>query len=58
MLVAGKVVVELKVVERILSLHEAQFLSYLRLTGNKLGLLINFHALTIKQGLKRIVNNL
>lgn len=58
LLVAGKVIVELKVVERLLLVHEAQLLSYLRLTENKLGLLMNFHAPTIKNGLKRIVNNL
>ncbi|MGD8640387.1 MAG: GxxExxY protein [Gammaproteobacteria bacterium] len=58
MLVAGKVVIELKVVDRVLPVHEAQLLSYLRLTDKKLGLLINFHAPRVKDGLKRIVNNL
>jgi len=58
LLVERKVIVELKVVERILPVHEAQLLSYLRLTGKRLGLLINFHAPMIKTGLKRIVNNL
>lgn len=57
-LVAQKVIVELKVVERVLPVHEAQLLSYLRMTGKKLGLLINFHAPTVREGLKRIVNNL
>ncbi|MGD8568572.1 MAG: GxxExxY protein [Gammaproteobacteria bacterium] len=58
MLVAEKVVVELKVVDRVLPVHEAQLLSYLRLTEKKLGLLVNFHAPRVKDGLKRIVNNL
>lgn len=57
-LVEEKVIVELKVVERVLPVHEAQLLSYLRLTGKRLGLLINFHAPTVREGLKRVVNNL
>ncbi len=56
--VAGRVVLELKVVERLRMIHEAQLLSYLRLTGMKLGLLINFHEAMLKSGIKRIVNNL
>jgi len=49
-----KVVVELKCVERILPIHEAQLLTYLRLSGLKVGLLINFHAATLKEGIKRL----
>ena len=58
MVVAGKVILELKVVERLLPVHEGQLLSYLRLTGMKLGLLINFNVPVLWQGVKRIVNNL
>ena len=58
MLVANKVVVELKVVEQILPVHEAQLLSYLRLSGCRLGLLVNFNSPVLKSGIRRIVNNL
>ena len=58
MLVARKVVVELKVVESLLPVHKAQLLSYLKLSGIKLGLLINFNEALVKDGIKRIVNNL
>jgi GxxExxY protein len=50
----SKVVVELKCVEKILPIHEAQLLTYLRLSGLKIGLLINFHAATLKDGIKRL----
>ena len=50
-----QVVVELKSVERMLPLFEAQLLTYLKLTGMRLGLLINFNVPTIKEGIKRIV---
>ena len=53
-----KVIVELKAVENILPVHEAQLLSYLRLTGMKLGLLINFHVPVLKTGIRRVVNRL
>ena len=52
------VIVELKAVERLLPIHEAQLLSYLKLSGKRLGLLINFHVLRLKDGYKRIVNGL
>jgi GxxExxY protein len=42
----------------LLPIHEAQLLSYLKLSGKKLGLLINFHVLRLKDGYKRIVNGL
>jgi GxxExxY protein len=58
MLVADKVVVELKVVESLLPVHRAQLLSYMRLSGIKLGLLINFNEAVVKDGVKRIVNKL
>jgi GxxExxY protein len=57
-LVSKKVIVELKAVENILPVHEAQLLSYLRLTGLKLGLLINFHVPVLKTGIRRVVNRL
>lgn len=56
LLVAGNVVVELKCVDAILPIHEAQLLSYLKLTGFKVGLLINFKVPVLKQGIKRISN--
>jgi GxxExxY protein len=52
------VTVEFKTVETLLPVHEAQLLSYLKLTGLPVGLLINFHVSVLKHGLKRIVNNL
>lgn len=58
LLVAGKVVVELKSVEQLLAIHEAQLLSYLRLARMKLGLLINFNVPVLRSGVRRIVNNL
>ena len=58
MLVANKVVVELKVVDSLLPVHKAQLLSYMKLSGKKLGLLINFNEAVVKDGVKRIVNKL
>jgi GxxExxY protein len=51
------VIVELKAVERIIPVHEAQLLSYLKLAKLRVGLLLNFHTPVLKSGLKRIVNN-
>jgi GxxExxY protein len=47
--------VEVKAVERLLPVHTAQILTYLRLTGHKVGLLMNFNAVMLKDGLRRIV---
>lgn len=58
MVVANKIVLELKAVEHLLPVHEAQLLSYLRLAHLKLGLLINFNVPALKAGIKRIVNDL
>ena len=58
LLVDGKVVVEVKAVERLLPLHHAQLLSYLKLGGYKIGLLLNFHTLHLRDGIKRIVNGI
>lgn len=55
--VKGSVIIEIKAVERIGPVHEAQLLSYLKLTGMKVGLLLNFHVPVLKSGIKRIVNN-
>lgn len=56
LLVEPGVIVELKTVDRLLTIHEAQLLSYLKSTGLRLGLLINFHAEMLTRGLKRLVN--
>ncbi len=50
-----KAIVEIKCVERILPVHEAQLLTYLRLSGLKVGLIVNFHVPYIKEGIKRLV---
>lgn len=51
------VIVEVKAVERLIPVHDAQLLSYLKLHDKKVGLLMNFHVSILKNGLKRIVNN-
>ena len=53
LVVDGKVLVELKSVERLLPVHRSQTLSYLRLSGLPLGLLINFNGVTLRQGVRR-----
>jgi len=58
LIVERKVVVELKSVEQIAPVHKKQLLTYLRLADCRLGLLINFGAELIKNGISRIVNNL
>mgnify|MGYP000120858045 CR=1 FL=1 len=58
LIVEGKVIVELKSVEIIAPVHPKQLLTYLRITGLKLGLLINFNEKLIKDGITRIVNRL
>ncbi len=57
MLVESAVVVELKVVKGLHPIHEAQLLSYLKLSDRRVGLLINFNVLRLRNGIKRIVNN-
>ena len=54
--VEDEIIAEIKAVEKILPIHEAQLLSYLRLAHKRVGLLINFHVPILKNGLKRIVN--
>ncbi|HWX55088.1 MAG TPA: GxxExxY protein [Verrucomicrobiae bacterium] len=58
LLVEDLVVIELKAVDKLAPLHEAQLISYLKLSNKKLGLLINFHVVRLKDGYKRIVNGL
>ena len=53
--VEGSLILEIKAVERLLLVHEAQLLTYLRLTGTRVGLLVNFHARTIRAGLRRLI---
>lgn len=53
--VAEKVIVELKAVETLLPIHEAQLLTYLKLTGCHIGLLVNFNVPVLKEGIKRMV---
>jgi GxxExxY protein len=52
------VVLELKAVEKLLPIHEAQLLTYLKLSRLRLGMLANFNVILAKDGIKRIVNNL
>jgi GxxExxY protein len=56
LVVEDSVVVEIKAVEQLVPIHDAQLLSYLRLSGKRVGLLVNFHVRVLKNGLKRIVN--
>jgi len=58
LLVESKVIVEVKSVERLEPIHEAQLLSYLKLSGLNLGFLINFNTRLIKDGLRRLVHKL
>jgi GxxExxY protein len=58
LLVKDEVVVELKTVESILSIHEAQTLTYMRLGGWQVGLILNFNVTILKNGIKRLVHKL
>jgi GxxExxY protein len=57
LLVDGLVIVEVKAVDHLLPIHHAQLISYLRLSGCSLGLLINFNVKLLKNGIRRLVNN-
>ena len=57
-IVESKVIIEVKSIETLAPVHSKQVLTYLRLTGIKLGLLVNFNEALIKDGIHRIVNNL
>ena len=58
LLVDDCVIVEVKSVELLAPIHEAQVISYLKLSGRKVGLLINFNVLHLKDGIRRFVNHL
>ena len=58
MLVENEIIVELKAIDALLPIHEAQLLSYLKLSNKRIGLLINFNVTYLKQGFRRFVNNL
>ncbi len=58
LLVNDRVVVEVKSVETVLPVHCAQLLSYLKLSGHKIGLLINFNVRVLKEGVVRLVNGI
>jgi len=58
MIVEAKVIVELKSVEKLAPVHQKQLLTYLRLADKRLGLLINFGEVRIKDGIQRVVNQL
>ena len=58
MLVENVIIIENKCVEKILPIHMAQILTYLKLRECKLGFIINWHAMLIKDGIKRVVNKL
>jgi len=55
-LIEDEIIIEFKAVEKILPIHEAQLLTYLRLSNKRLGLLINFNMPTLKDGFKRLIN--
>lgn len=58
LMIENKLVIEVKAVEALNDIHKAQVITYLKLSGCKLGLLVNFNITLIKDGIKRIVNNL
>lgn len=58
LIVENKVIIEVKAVDALNEVHLAQVLTYLRLSGCKLGMLINFNVVLIKDGIKRVANNL
>ena len=56
LLVEDQVIVELKAIDKLLAIHEAQLLSYLKLSKRKVGLLINFNVPRLKHGIKRLIH--
>ena len=58
LLVEDMVIIELKSVERLAPIHTAQLLTYMKLSSKKVGLLLNFNVVQMKDGIKRMVNNL
>ena len=57
LLIENEVIVEIKSVEKLLPIHKAQLMSYLKLSDCKVGLLINFNVEILKDGIQRVVNN-
>ena len=57
LLVGDKLIVEVKAAERLTPVHGKQLLTYLRLTGRPLGVLLNFGGATLREGIRRVVNN-
>ena len=57
LLIEEAVIVEVKAVDRLMPIHQAQLLSYLKLSGCKVGLLINFNVKVLKDGIRRVVND-
>ena len=57
LLIDGQLILEIKSIESLKNLHAKQLLTYLRLTGNPVGLLLNFSGETMKEGIRRVVNN-
>jgi GxxExxY protein len=58
MLLEDLLVLEIKAVDQVVPVHEAQLLTYLRMTGKRLGLLLNFNARVLKDGIRRVANGL
>jgi len=58
LIVANQVIIEVKSVESINPIHSVQLLTYLKLTNCKLGLILNFNVLHLKEGIKRVANKL
>jgi len=57
LIVEGAVIVEVKSLERLAPVHQAQMITYLRLSGCLVGLILNFNSRVMKDGIKRVVNN-
>lgn len=57
LLVEGSVIVEVKAIDQLAPIHQAQMLSYLKLSGCQVGLLINFNVKVLKDGIRRVVHN-
>jgi GxxExxY protein len=55
LVVAEELIVEIKSIERLMPIHDAQLLTYLRLSGLRVGLLMNFNSIALKNGLRRLV---
>ena len=56
LLVENKVIIEIKAIDKLAPIHTAQLLSYLKLSGCKIGLLINFNVKVLKDGIRRLIN--